>query len=47
MKENVFPKKLIITAVEIKGNCPVYNIGDKMVIEGPEINLEASDKVCS
>jgi len=46
MKENVSPKKLIITAIEIKGNCPVYNIGDKMVIEGPEINLETSDKVC-
>jgi len=47
MKENVSPKKLIITAIEIKGHCPVYNVGDKTVIEGPEINLEDSDKVCS
>ena len=46
MKENIATKKLIIKAVEIKGNCPVYNVGDKTVIEGPEINLEQSDKVC-
>lgn len=46
MNENLSPKKLIIKAVEIKGNCPVYNVGDKTVIEGPEIDLEVSDKVC-
>ena len=46
MYENQSPKKLIIKAVEINGNCPVYNIGDKTVIEGPEINLKESDKVC-
>lgn len=46
MNENLPPKKLIIKAVEIKGKCPVYNVGDKTVIEGPEINLKESDKVC-
>ena len=46
MKENATQNKLIIKAVEIKGNCPVYSIGDKTVIEGPEINLQQSDKVC-
>ncbi len=46
MNENLSLKKLIIKAVEIKGNCPIYKIGDKTVIEGPEINLEESDKVC-
>ncbi|MFX1446369.1 MAG: TIGR04076 family protein [Promethearchaeota archaeon] len=46
MNEDKSPKKLIIKAVEIKGNCPVYKIGEKTVIEGPEINLEESDKVC-
>ena len=46
MKENTPQKKLILKAIEIKGNCPVYKIGDKTVIEGPEINLKQSDKVC-
>ena len=46
MNENLSPKKLILKAVKIKGNCPVYKLGDKTVIEGPEINLEESDKVC-
>jgi uncharacterized repeat protein (TIGR04076 family) len=46
MKENTNPKKLLIEAIEIKGNCPVYQVGDKMVIEGPEINLKETNKVC-
>ena len=46
MKEKAPQKKLLLKAVEIKGNCPVYKIGDKIVIEGPEINLHQSDKVC-
>ena len=46
MTENNSPKKLIIEAVKIKGNCPVFNLGDKMVINGPEINLKESNKVC-
>ena len=46
MKENASTYKLIIKALKIKGNCPVYKIGDKTVIEGPEINLKHSDKVC-
>jgi uncharacterized repeat protein (TIGR04076 family) len=46
MVKNDSPKKLIIKVKEIKGNCPVYNEGDKMVIEGPELNLRESDKVC-
>ncbi|MFX0069497.1 MAG: TIGR04076 family protein [Candidatus Hermodarchaeota archaeon] len=46
MNENNTPKKLIIKVIEIKGNCPVYKIGDKMVINGPEIDLQQTDKVC-
>lgn len=37
---------LIITVKEIKGRCDVYKVGDKIVIEGPEINLVKSDKIC-
>jgi uncharacterized repeat protein (TIGR04076 family) len=37
---------LLITVKEIKGNCEVHMVGDKIVIEGPEINLEKSNKLC-
>ncbi|MDI6886545.1 MAG: TIGR04076 family protein [archaeon] len=35
--------KLIIEVSEIKGNCPVYKKTDKIVIEGPEIDLKETD----
>ncbi|MCW3131040.1 MAG: hypothetical protein N2V75_13230 [Methanophagales archaeon] len=31
---------LIIEVSEIRGKCPVYKVGDKIVIDGPEIVLE-------
>jgi uncharacterized repeat protein (TIGR04076 family) len=37
---------LTFKAVRINGKCPVYNIGEKTVINGPFIDLENSDKVC-
>jgi uncharacterized repeat protein (TIGR04076 family) len=46
MTETSSLKTLIIKAIHIKGNCPVYNLGDKTIIDGPEINLKESDKVC-
>jgi uncharacterized repeat protein (TIGR04076 family) len=38
--------KLIIEVNEIRGNCPVYKEGDKIVIDGPEIVLEETDALC-
>lgn len=38
--------KLIITVKEIKGKCAVHTLGDKMVIDGPEIDLENTDRIC-
>ena len=38
--------RLILKAVEIKGNCQVYNKGDKTAINGVQIDLERSDKLC-
>jgi uncharacterized repeat protein (TIGR04076 family) len=35
----------IIEVFEIRGKCPVYKKGDKMVIEGPEIVLEETDAI--
>jgi uncharacterized repeat protein (TIGR04076 family) len=37
---------LEIEVCEIKGKCPVYKVGDKMVIDGPKIVLEETDAVC-
>ncbi|MBW2321896.1 MAG: TIGR04076 family protein [Deltaproteobacteria bacterium] len=31
---------LEITVHDIKGNCPVHNVGDRIIIQNPEINLE-------
>ena len=39
-------KKVIIRAKEIKGNCVVFKGGEKIVIEGAEINLKETDKIC-
>ena len=36
---------LIIEVSEIKGKCPVYKKGDKIVIDGPEIVLEKTDAI--
>ncbi|USS41134.1 TIGR04076 family protein [Thermococcus aggregans] len=38
---------LIIRAVKIKGKCPVFRVGDKIVIEGPKVNLEETDAICT
>jgi len=40
-------EKLIITVKEIKGRCPVYHIGDKIVLdEGYHLNLKETDHLC-
>jgi uncharacterized repeat protein (TIGR04076 family) len=39
--------KLVIKVVEIKGSCPVYNIGNKILLQnGYILNPAESDKVC-
>ncbi len=39
--------KLIIEVIEIEGTCPVYKIGDKIVLaEGYKVNLEETDNIC-
>ena len=36
----------IIEVAEIKGKCPVYKKGDKIVIEGPRIIMDKTDAIC-
>lgn len=39
--------KLIIEVIEIKGKCPVYNPGDRIVLnEGYKVNLKETDNIC-
>ncbi|AFK22683.1 TIGR04076 family protein [Pyrococcus sp. ST04] len=40
-------ERLVIKVVEIRGNCPVFKIGDKITIEGPEVVLEETDAICT
>ena len=37
---------LEIEVVRIEGYCPVYKVGDKIVIKGPEISLSDTDALC-
>ena len=37
---------LEIEAFKIKGYCPVFERGDKIVIEGPNILLDKTDALC-
>ena len=40
-------KRLTIKAVAVKGSCPVYKIGDQIVIDdGFRLNLAETDAVC-
>ena len=39
--------KLIIKVLKIKGTCPVYKVGDSIVIDGGyKLSLKETDKVC-
>ncbi len=35
-----------IEVTNIKGTCPVFKIGDKIIINGPKIDMEKTDAVC-
>ena len=37
---------LEIKVCEIRGRCPVYQVGDRMVIDGARILLDMTDAVC-
>ena len=38
---------LKIEVVEVRGNCPVYRVGDKIVVADPEIVLGKTDALCT
>jgi len=38
--------RLIITVKEIRGNCPVFKVGERIVIESPKIVVDKTDNIC-
>ncbi|ASJ09813.1 TIGR04076 family protein [Thermococcus sp. P6] len=40
-------ERLEIRVKEIRGRCPVFKPGDRIIVEGPEIKLDESDALCT
>lgn len=40
-------ERLEIKVVEIRGKCPVFKLGDRIVIEGPQVKLDETDAICT
>lgn len=38
--------RIVIKVKEIKGKCPIYSVGDKIVLDGPRIVKEESSEIC-
>ena len=38
--------RLIITAKKIRGKCPVFRVGDRIVIDSPKIVVDRTDSLC-
>lgn len=37
---------LIITVMEVRGKCPVFKVGDKIVVDSPKIIVDKTDNIC-
>jgi uncharacterized repeat protein (TIGR04076 family) len=38
--------RLVITVKKIRGKCPVFKVGDKIVVETPKIVVSKTDNLC-
>lgn len=38
--------RLVITVKEIRGNCPVFKVRDRIVVESPKIIVDKTDNIC-
>jgi uncharacterized repeat protein (TIGR04076 family) len=38
--------RLILIVKEIRGNCPVFKVGERIVIESPKIVADKTDNLC-
>jgi len=39
-------QRLVITVKEIRGKCPVHKVGDRIVVEAPEIITAETNALC-
>jgi uncharacterized repeat protein (TIGR04076 family) len=42
----MMPYRVILTVKESRGDCPYYQVGDRLTFEGGEIVKEESDRLC-
>lgn len=40
------PNKIVVMVKEIRGKCPVFKVGDRVVFDEPKIILEETDALC-
>jgi len=38
--------RLVVTVKKVRGTCPVFKVGDKIIIESPKIIPEKTDALC-
>ncbi len=38
--------RLILTVKEIRGNCPVFKVGERIVVDSPKIVVDKTDSIC-
>lgn len=38
--------RLIITVKRVRGHCPVFEVGDRIVVECPEVVVEKTSSIC-
>jgi len=54
MRERPYPRplrrgkyRLVYTVDRILGTCPVHQLGDRIVVEEPELIVEHTDRICT
>ena len=54
MRERPYPRplrrgkyRLVYTVDRIMGTCPVHQVGDRIVVEEPELIVEQTDRICT
>lgn len=40
------PSKIVVVVKEIRGKCPVFKVGDRMVFDEPKMVLGETDALC-
>lgn len=38
--------RLVITVKKIRGNCPVFRVGDRIVVESPKVAVAKTSNIC-